>query len=85
MKHNLTRKEITKEDIEKTFIALKDRFNKKIEKKGNLGFVSAWEVYGKLSEEIKETLDELHNKDEDKFKIELMDVVITSILGILSL
>lgn len=63
-----------------------EAFNKKIKKKGTLSFNSPLEGWAKIYEEaVIELGAELHNKHWDKYRTELMDVVITALWGIMSL
>ncbi len=60
-------------------------FEKKREKKGINSFNTPWESYGKLSEEVYEALKDLHSKDWSSYKLELKDIAITALWGLMSI
>jgi hypothetical protein len=76
--------QIPDKDIKKGFNDFIDRFNLKLKQKGNKSFYSTTHIYGKLSEEMLETLVELHDRNLPNFQMELLDVAITAIFGYMS-
>ncbi len=75
---------ITDEQIKKCINEFLSKFYDKIKKKGSKSFNSTNEIYGKIAEEVHETLLELHARNQLAFEDELLDVAITALFGYMS-
>lgn len=84
MDNNIKRPIINDTDIHDAIISIEDRLKEKIEKKGNLGFVSHHEALGVITEEYYELLKSVHKNKTHNYVEELMDVALSCIYGLAS-
>jgi phosphoribosyl-ATP pyrophosphohydrolase len=80
-----SRQLVTDETFEDIMEEFAKHINKVLERKGRFGFISMTDIYGKLSEEVYETLKAMHEKNKDEFSYELFDVAVVALWGAMSL
>ena len=78
----MPRTELTDEQIEIAFTALRTSLENAMEEKGRGSYVSWHELRGILDEEVEEFHDAV--RDEDKRREELLDILVASIWGLAS-
>ena len=67
------------------FVNIKALLKKRLEKHGSGGLSSTHEIYGILTEEMKELLDSIHENNSENIESELYDVLIAAFFGLVSI
>ncbi len=81
----MTRDIITEGQIQKSIEEVILTLNKRLKKKGYGAFAGTHECYGVVVEEVQELAEEMRANDDEKFKEELLDVIVAAIFGLASL
>jgi hypothetical protein len=76
---------VSKQIVQDVLKDFDKRFSSKRVEKGMNSFNSLAEIQGKLLEEFHESVVEMHNRDRKAYELELLDVAITALFGIMSM
>lgn len=80
------RENVTSEEINKILKIFKEHYEEQVRRKGSGAFASRHEIYGVLSEEVFEVLQNLHgDSTNDDFIYELLDVAVVCLFGAASI
>ncbi len=83
--HRIGRPQITEKEIEAGLKFLNKRYERARKRKGHASFASIHEILGKVTEEYLETCEAVHHGDKKATELELADVAIACLWGIISL
>lgn len=81
----MERQQVTELHLIAVMDRLTDALDKAIVRKGRGAFVSVGEIRGYLDEEVGESHDAMHANDNEAYKEELMDIVISAFWGLASM
>ncbi len=79
------RPQITDREIEAGFKFLNRRYERARKKKGRAAFASIHEILGKVTEEYTEMVEAVHKGDKRETELELADIAIACLWGIVSI
>ncbi len=77
----MDRIQLTEEQIRYAVGATVDKLYKRLEQKGYGTFASRHEILGVITEEYKEVVDAVHEKNPEAIKQELLDIAVGAIFG----
>ncbi len=79
------RPEITDKEIDAGLAFLNRRYERARKRKGKSAFVSIHEILGKVTEEYSEVVEAVHKGDKKETELELADIAIACLWGIISI
>jgi NTP pyrophosphatase (non-canonical NTP hydrolase) len=81
----MTRDEVSKEEVQNAIQEVLQKYAKRLKKKGYGAFAGAHEIYGVLTEEVDEVLDEVRANNNELFCQELIDCAVVCLFGVASI